>query len=101
MTALTGLLDGDTAEALKGLYGVDANAVESRAESEETDSWNDYDSSEEDGEFCDNCGEELTEAELGVESKEKELLCGDCDRRTHSHAVGRFTSTRSREKDLD
>ncbi len=101
MATLTGLLDGDTAAALKGLYGVDNSSDVTQAASEETNSWSDYDGFEEAGEFCDNCGEELTAEELEVESKDGEQLCGECDRRTHSHAVGRFVSTRSREKEFD
>lgn len=101
MATLTGLLDGETAAALKGLYGVGSSAEAPQAESEEANSWSDYDGSDEDGEFCDNCGEELTAEELEIESKDDEQLCGECDRRTHSHAVGRFVSTRSREKEFD
>lgn len=101
MATLTGLLDGDTAEALKGIYGVDSSSEAPQVETEESNSWSDYEGSEEAGEFCDNCAEELTAEELEVESKDGEQLCGECDRRTHSHAVGRFVSTRSREKELD
>lgn len=101
MTALTGLLDGDTAEALRGLYGVDSSSAAPQAEPEEANDWSDYESPDGDGEFCDNCGEELTAEELEVESKADEQLCGECDRRTHSHAVGRFVATRSREKEFD
>lgn len=101
MTALNGRLDGAIAEALKGLYGVQDDSASSQLEPEESNSWSDYEGPGEEGEFCDNCGEELTVAELEVESKDDEQLCGECDRRTHSHAVGRFVSTRSREKDLD
>lgn len=99
MTALTGLLDGETAEALKGLYGVDSSPA-APAETEGPNSWDDYDDEAGAASYCDSCGSELTEAELPIDAKAEELLCGECDRRNHSHAVGRFRST-SDDLELD
>lgn len=101
MTALNGLLDGETAAALRGLYGVQegAEATSSQPE-EEVGDWSDYGDAEESS-YCDNCGEELLEDELPLDSKAEETLCTDCERRASAHALERFISTRSRSHELD
>lgn len=99
MATLNGFLDGDTAAALKGLYGVDSD-VTSDTETEKANNWDeDYDSEIPVEEYCDRCGSELTEEEFNSFSKDQELLCESCDRREHNHTVDRFLSTR--EIDLD
>ena len=100
MTALNGLLDGETAEALKGLYGVQPTEAQEPT-SEEANSWSDYDSEAEGASYCDRCAEECPESELREEPHSKEVVCGDCDRRANTHAVDRFRSTRDREVELD
>lgn len=95
MTALNGRLDGATAEALKGLYGFSEPEPETLAEDSD---WEDFeDSSSSDG-HCDNCGDGLDGP--GFEQPHtQEILCGECDRRNNTHAVGRFSSIRSRDRD--
>jgi len=100
MTALTGLLDGATAEALKGLYGV-KSSEEMESSTEKVSSWSDYDSEVAEVSYCDRCAEECPESELREEPHSKEVVCGDCDRRANTHAVDRFRSTRDREVELD
>jgi len=95
MTALNGLLDGETAAALQGLYGVQ-NAEDSPrgSESEAESNWGDYEDVTEEGSYCDSCGGAFPEDELsgGTGIGDEEVLCGECDRRINNHAVGRFQS---------
>lgn len=100
MTALTGLLDGETAKALSGLYGVPSPELQEPI-SQGANSWSDYGSETEDASYCDRCGEECPESELREEPHSKEVVCEDCDRRANTHAVDRFRSTRDREVELD
>lgn len=98
MTALNGLLDGATADALRGLYGVDGSE-EAQASSEDGNSWSDYDDVSDAEVYCDRCGDELTEDEIPKEENPKETLCSECDRRANSHAVGRFLSAKDMKLD--
>lgn len=93
MTALNGLLDGGTAAALQKLIGAEP-AEENRPEPGEDNSWGDYEDVTEEGSYCDRCGGEFSEDELfgGTGPGDEEVLCGECDRRAHTHAVGRFQS---------
>lgn len=104
MTALTGLLDGETAAALRALYSkTPEGAEELQVEPAEGEAhnWADYEESSDSKSYCENCEDELIAGEPTFTSSEGEVLCGECDRRANTHAVGRFTSVRSREKDLD
>jgi len=92
MTALTGLLDGETAEALKGLYGVQSTEAQEPI-SEEENSWSNYEDRSEEASYCDLCAEECPESELREEPHSKDMVCGECDRRANTHAVDRFRST--------
>ncbi len=104
MTALTGLLDGETAAALRALYAKTPEGVE-ELQVDPADgrvqNWGDYEESEDSKSYCENCDDELIEGEPTFTSGEGEVLCGECDRRATTHAVERFTAIRSRDKDLD
>lgn len=99
MTTLKGLLDGDTAAALRGLYGVGESEAP-QTDSVESKDWDDGDAdSQSEPVYCDRCGEELAEAELPDRLTAKDVLCDVCDRRANSSAVGRFLSARDLELD--